>query len=139
MLTPDVTGQLSPDGKILALITSIEGDTVNLVRAYDGKQITDKIEDVSAALESTLDHNKAAGYWKRKTLKGRDATHNPIGVTLPAIALGYGESDLLVPRNAGMAPHMTRPKEDLERSYETHDIQAGTSGVNSKKREAWTI
>ena len=107
--------QLAPEGKILGLLTQINGKRVSVVRAYDGRKVAytqDEIVPASAGVQSALNSQRDSSLFKDSVLNGHDPTVLPLGETMPAITLGRGESDLLIPATAGMAPFMTKAEED---------------------------
>ena len=96
-------------------LTQINGKRVSVVRAYDGRKVAytqDEIVPASAGVQSALNSQRDSSLFKDSVLNGHDPTVLPLGETMPAITLGRGESDLLIPATAGMAPFMTKAEED---------------------------
>ena len=115
MHNPLLGERLAPEGKILGLLTQINGDRVSIVRAYDGRKVAftqAEIVPASAGVQSALNSQRDSSLFKDSVLNGHDPTVFPLGESMPAITLGRGESDLLIPATAGMSPFMTKTEED---------------------------
>mgnify|MGYP001390303335 CR=1 FL=1 len=104
---PDALKKMGPQDKVLALVKSVHGEQVEVVRAFDGEDLyfkQSKIFGTSGSLEGSLDHEKKAALWKKYVMEGRNPTLNPLGRSHPMLALGLGELDEET-RESSMMPH----------------------------------
>ena len=104
---PDILAKMGPNDKVLGLVESIEGDKVNVVRAYDGSKFQypqSNVYGTSSALNYTLVRQKSTKNWRQAVLRGFDPSVNPLSVSHPYLALGIGEEIPEMPRDATMYP-----------------------------------
>ena len=89
--------EVRPEDDVLALVERVEGDQVHLVRAFDGKKITEPIDvtrGVKSEIADVLNHNNASKKYKQRVLDGKNTEKHPLGETLHDLALGHGAPDL---------------------------------------------
>ena len=92
---PDALRKVQADNMVLAMVESIEGEILHVVRAYDGKKVNKDFERVFPASEKVqglLDRDNACGKWKMDVLEGKNATYNTPGTVHPFLTLGMGEA-----------------------------------------------
>ena len=136
--TPVEVERLRADSQVLALVESLEGEKVLLVRAYDGKEVLESIKKVRPAkqvIQHLLDAKRESAKFKSQILEGHVTDLYPLGISLPALTLGIGEGDLTADNTSGMRPHMsvqeeTKPYANLE----TFSEGGGRLGTELLKR-----
>ena len=89
-----------PESRILALVDSLSGNKVSVLRAYDGVETTFERSQVCIAsdgMQRNLNQNKVFSKWKLAVLDTAiDPANNPPGSQLPYLSLGVGgEGDLM--------------------------------------------
>ena len=92
---PDALRNMQPENMVLAMVESIEGDTLHVVRAYDGAKVDQPWNSVFPAKDSVqglLNRDKACGPWKLRVLEGASSTQVTPGQTHPMLTLGLGEA-----------------------------------------------
>ena len=92
-----VAPAIKPDTEILGLVEFIDGKEVHLVRAFDGKKITEPLDltrGVKKEVAEVLNHNKDAKKYKVAVLKGQNTETNPLGKYMHDMTLGIGAPDL---------------------------------------------
>ena len=113
---PAILQKMRPENQVLALVKSIEGETVHLVRAFDGEPIDlpqKEVKGSSSAIESSLDHDKELMQWKEDTLDtDKNPKFHPPGSIHPMLALGLGELDDEELRNIEMQPSTVKALPD---------------------------
>tara|TARA_B100000029_G_scaffold365500_1_gene358814 strand:+ start:1234 stop:2874 length:1641 start_codon:yes stop_codon:yes gene_type:complete len=104
---PDELKALGPQNKVLALVTSVEGKTVHVVRAFDGEPLDVSQEVVvgtTNGLQKTMSQQSGMGSWRQNVLEGYDPHVRPPGEIHPMLTLGMGEMDDEQVRALQMAP-----------------------------------
>jgi len=104
---PDELAAMGPDDKVLALVTSVEGKAVHVVRAFDGEPLDISQEVVigtTNGLQKTMTQQKGMGSWRQSVLEGNDPHLRPPGESHPMLTLGMGEMDDEQVRALEMAP-----------------------------------
>jgi hypothetical protein len=89
-----------PESRILALVDSLSGNKVSVLRAYDGVETVFERSQVCIAsdgMQRNLNQNKVFSKWKLSVLDTAiDPSANPPGSLLPYLSLGVGgEGDLV--------------------------------------------
>lgn len=89
-----------PESKILAMVDSISGNEVSVLRAYDGEEVMFERSQICIAsdgMQRNLNQNKTFSKWKLSVLDTAiDPSANPPGSLLPYLSLGVGgEGDLV--------------------------------------------
>jgi len=134
---PDELSRMGPNDKVLGLVSSIEDDKVNVVRAYDGQAFSFKQEQVygtSSGLDSTLCKQNSTKKWRSDFLKGFNPTLHPLSETHPYLALGIGEQLDELPREATMYPSARAPDTGQDLSWDdTLKATVGNTNVNGQK------
>jgi hypothetical protein len=85
---------MGPQNKVLALVTSVEGKTVHVVRAFDGEPLDVTQESVvgtTNGLQKTMSGQKSMGSWRLSVLEGHDPHIRPPGESHPMLTLGVGQ------------------------------------------------
>jgi len=128
-------GGLNERKDILALVEYVDGDRVHLVRAFDGKHITDPIKvvhGVKSDVANTLNHKLTSKLFKKRALDGHDTSVLPMGGTMPALSLGIGAPDLTEYVSADMEAHMRvqEPPNPLQSVI----VATDPSGINAENR-----
>ena len=137
-VVPDVFQQMGPDNKVLALVKSVEGKTVHLVRAYDGELVDIEQPNVvgtSNTIGGLLDHNEKLSDWKEMTLDGYNPKFQLPGKSQPMLTLGLGlyEGEEL----HKMAPVTKRPQ--LEARSTIKEPITSTSGASDLVSKRYKI
>jgi len=91
---PDSLAIMQSDNRILALVKSIQGRKIEVVRAYDGQVLTEdwaELNPASDAVQGLLNRDKSCGNWRLRVLEGANPTLATPGETRPMLALGLGE------------------------------------------------
>ena len=90
---PELLNEFNPDSQILAMVKSVEGSKIHLVRGYDGSELDEDIRDVhtvSSEVASIL--NRKFSKWKFNELNGLSIDGVPTpGEDEPLLSLGIGE------------------------------------------------
>ena len=140
LVVPPELEKMRADNKVLALVKSIHGGHVEVVRAFDGEELDLEVNQVlgsSNSIEKTLDHDVKLAKWKTKTLLGIDPHLNPPGTVHPMLTLGLGELDDELLAELKMKPHM-RFAEERETESGPIDVVPGAGQIetNIRKRDA---
>ena len=102
---PAALKMMGPQNKVLAMVKSIEGKTVHLVRAYDGVLVDSEQPLVFGATKSIQGLlNKEFSGWKHRTLGGHNPRLNLPSRKHPMLTLGLGEFDDEELQGVRMAP-----------------------------------
>ena len=91
---PAALSGLEEDSKILALVRSVEGENLNLVRAYDGSVVKSEWGATCPATEDIqglLNHTKHFSEWRSRVLEGGNPRNITPGEFRPDITLGLGD------------------------------------------------
>ena len=126
---------INPSDDILALVESIEGDQLHLVRAYDGKRLTEPLDvsrAVKAEVASVLNHTTESKRLKNEVLGGKNTTLHPLGESMHDVALGVGAPDLT--SGEDMQPLMRLAKAGAREDSVVHQYPGGKNALNALAR-----
>ena len=128
---------MGPNDKVLGVVSSIEGDKVHVVRAYDGRMFTfaqSQVFGTSSNLNATLNSQKSSKQWRANFLKGIDPMIHPLSETHPFLALGIGEQIDELPREVNMYPS-ARVMSDKGSKDFTDSVRAKIGNVNTTQSQ----
>ena len=91
---PEALSIKQSDNRILALVKTIQGKKIEVVRAYDGQVLNEDWEEVSPAsdeVQGLLNRDKYCGNWRSRVMEGANPTQVTPGESRPMLTLGLGE------------------------------------------------
>lgn len=91
---PPALATMQADNRILGLVKTIQGQRLDVVRAYDGKELVEPWRDILPASDSVqglLNRDKYCGPWRSRVLEGANPTQVTPGEYRPMLTLGLGE------------------------------------------------
>ena len=124
--------QIPADQSILACVEYVDGDQVHVVRAFDGKHITEPLDltrGVKAEIADVLNHSHDSKKMKWETLHGKDTERHPLGETMHDLALGVGAPDLTEPDDMETLMTITA---DFTPDAVAHEIPGGRNALAAK-------
>ena len=121
---------IKADQDILALVEAIDGDQVRVVRAFDGKHLTEPLDvtrGVKAELAQVLNRTPDSKRLKNDVLTGKDTQKHPMGETMHDLSLGVGAPDLT--KSDDMRPLMKKLFEEFPVDSAAHTLPGGRNAL----------